>query len=452
MLAEVGPREGLESTVQGELTSQERHAAGPVLVTSTCRWASAPRMAMGLSEAGFEVSVLEPPHGPSSKTHAVRRTFHYSGLRPLKSLEAAIRETQPRFVIPCDDRATQHLHELHKQAVSSGESSLVDLIEQSLGSPQGYSTVMSRSALLEAARDEGLRTPDTFAVGGMEDLTALRSRLPFPWVLKADGTWGGSGVRIARDEDQAKQHFLQMTQMFRASRMVKRLLVNRDAFVVRSWWNHARPNIVAQSYVPGRPANCAVVCWRGEVLAGIAAEVVSAAEATGTAAIVRVVDSPEMMRCAQRLAALLGVSGFFGLDFMIEEKSGNIHLIEMNPRCTPLCHLRLGPGRDMLAALAAQLGGQTVSSAPAVTDNDLIAYFPQAWTLDRELLESSFQDAPWGEHDLLEELKRPWPDRSLLVRMATYLSRTEASESKPFRFVSESASEITNGNRPERRV
>jgi len=223
--------------------------------------------------------------------------------------------------------------------------------------------------------------------------------------------------------------------MFRASRAAKRLLINRDAFVVRSWWNHSRPSIVAQSYVSGRPANCAVVCWRGRVLAGISVEVVTATEATGASAVVRVVDSPEMMRCAERLAARLGVSGFFGLDFMIEEESGAAYLIEMNPRCTPLCHLRLGPGRDMPAALAAQIAGGPVRTAPPVTDNDLIAYFPQALALNSELLASSFLDEPQREPELLEELRRPWPDRSLLYRIVSGLSRTEASESKQYDFV-----------------
>jgi len=392
-------------------------------------------MAIGLSDAGFEVSALEPDRGPAGKTRAVRRTFLYSGFRPLQSLEAAIRETKPSLVIPCDDRATQHLHELHKQARSSGASNLVDVIEQSLGSPQGYSTVLSRSGLLQAAREEGLRVPRTYPVGGADDLVALRSQLEFPWVLKADGTWGGSGVRIAQDASQAGNHLSQMTRMFRASRAAKRLLINRDAFVVRSWWNHSRPSIVAQSYVSGRPANCAVVCWRGRVLAGISVEVVTATEATGASAVVRVVDSPEMMRCAERLAARLGVSGFFGLDFMIEEESGAAYLIEMNPRCTPLCHLRLGPGRDMPAALAAQIAGGPVRTAPPVTDNDLIAYFPQALALNSELLASSFLDEPQREPELLEELRRPWPDRSLLYRIVSGLSRTEASESKQYDFV-----------------
>jgi len=59
-------------------------------------------------------------------------------------------------------------------------------------------------------------------------------------------------------------------------------------------------------------------------------------------------------------------------------------------------------------------------SAP-VTENDLIAYFPQAWHWDpsSELLKASFSDIPREEPQLVEEQRRiPWPDRGLLARLS----------------------------------
>ena len=97
------------------------------------------------------------------------------------------------------------------------------------------------------------------------------------------------------------------------------------------------------------------------------------------------------------------MSGFFGLDFMIEDGSGALYLVEMNPRCTPLCNLQLGEGRDLIGALSAQLSGKPLQASPPVTENDVIAYFPQSWHWDRKskLLESSFHDVPWEEPDLV---------------------------------------------------
>jgi hypothetical protein len=112
---------------------------------------------------------------------------------------------------------------------------------------------------------------------------------------------------------------------------------------------------------------------------------------------------------------------------MIEEGSGAAYLIEMNPRPTPLCHLRLGRGRDMVGALWAQLAGQTLPETPSVTKNDTIAYFPQEGNGDPELLESSFLDIPQGEPELVQELRDPWLGRTLLFRLSAQLSKREVA-------------------------
>jgi carbamoylphosphate synthase large subunit len=124
-----------------------------------------------------------------------------------------------------------------------------------------------------------------------------------------------------------------------------------------------------------------------------------------------------MMLSAARIARRLDLSGFFGLDFMIEEGSGDMYLIEMNPRCTPPCHLSLGKGRDMSEALRAQLSGQPPRETAPITQNDMIAYFPEAWHCRSEFLQSSFHDVPSGEPDLIEALLRPWPNRNILYRL-----------------------------------
>ena len=120
------------------------------------------------------------------------------------------------------------------------------------------------------------------------------------------------------------------------------------------------------------------------------------------------------MVAARKIARRLSLSGFFGLDFVIEEGTGAAYLIEMNPRCTPPCHLRLGIGRDMIGALSAQLTGKPLSEPVSITQNNLIAYFPQALLRNSEFLSSSYHDVPEGEPELIEELLRPWSDRRVL--------------------------------------
>jgi hypothetical protein len=54
-----------------------------------------------------------------------------------------------------------------------------------------------------------------------------------------------------------------------------------------------------------------------KVLPGISVEVVQSRGATGSATVVRLTERPEMLLAAKRIARRLGLSGFFGLDFML---------------------------------------------------------------------------------------------------------------------------------------
>jgi hypothetical protein len=206
------------------------------------------------------------------------------------------------------------------------------------------------------------------------------------------------------------------------------MVVNRDPFWMRPWWEDREPAVVAQAFVRGRAANCAVFCWEGHVLAGSCVEVLSAQGATGPAKVVRMVDNREMMHCAERLARTLQMSGFFGLDFVIEGSSSDAYLIEMNPRTTPLCHLQLGMGRDMISALWSKLSKQPMPEARCVTDNELIAYFPQPGDSQSELLALSYHDVPRGSPEFLQEFLKPWPERSRLFRLAMYWDRINGGD------------------------
>jgi hypothetical protein len=411
---------------QSDSNSEASGLASPkVLLTATNRWPSTARLAIGLTKEGCRVSGVCPRQGhPLNSTSVVHEVFPYSSIRPLDSLQFAIEATDPQIVIPSDDRGVQHLHELYARVQNSGLSgkAIAKLIEYSLGSPENFPVVAGRCELLEIAKQEGIRVPHTKLLKTSGDLKSWQETHELPWVLKGDGTFGGRGVRIAQTLEEAELFFLDIQGLFGGMRAVKRAVVNRDPFWLRPWWNNVRPAIIVQSYVVGRPANCAFLCWRGELLAGMSVEVVSSDGMTGPASIVRIVDNPEMMLASERLTRRLGLSGFFGLDFMIKEEGNATYLIEMNPRCTPLSHLQLGKGRDLIGELGAKLLGRPVAGTPPITEKDLIAYFPQAWHCQSEFLERSFQDIPRGEPGLVEELLRPWPDRSLLYRLVAKLS------------------------------
>jgi ATP-grasp domain len=384
-----------------------------ILVTTTNRWPSSTRLMIEFSRIGHVVAIVCPVHAhPSRKVRIAHSAFPYKPHTPIDSLADAIEAAKPEIIIPCDDLAVRHLHQLHsnKRARYASQVDIPALIVRSLGPSESYATIDSRNLLLKLSRDEQILTPDTSIINSFGDLERWRSAHPLPWVLKADGTTGGAGVRIAHSLEEARCYFRDLSRSMGLLRSIKHLTVDRDLILEGKWsfsLRRVRPAVVAQSLIRGSAANCAVVCWKGEVLAGVGCEAVSTETPVGPATVIRLVENADMMVAAQRIARRLSLSGFFGLDFVIEEGTGAAYLIEMNPRCTPLSHLRLGIGRDLIGALSAQLTGKPLSKPESVTQNNLIAYFPQALLKNSEFLPSSYHDVPEAEPELIEELCRP---------------------------------------------
>lgn len=402
-----------------------------VLITDTTRWPVGPRLAIAFSNMECEVAVLCPSPGhPIEKTNAVRRIFRHSGLHPLKALRSAVESFDPDIIIPLCDRGVQHLHDLYDLAdsVESSDSKVRQLIERSLGSPDSFRTVSSRHELLKLAHSEGILVPEMIAIAN-GNLSSWKEETAPPWVIKADGTSGGRGVRVANTSKESEQHFLELAENPGLIELTKRLLLNRDRGWILSERKHVRPGIIAQSFIDGRPANCAAVCWQGELLAWICVEVIQALGPKEPATVVQVVEGAEMMRAAKRIAKRLKLSGFFGLDFVIENGTGLTYLIEMNPRCTPPCPLPLGTGRDLVAALYSQLTGKPRQDRTCVTQKGIIAYFPQCregdgTITDSRMVDGVFYDVPEGEPELVQELLYPRSARSYLGQLLDWVRET----------------------------
>ena len=181
-----------------------------VLLTDTTRYSNAPRLAIELSKLGITVSAICPERGhPIQKVHQVRQIIPYSSLRPLDLLLRAVKISEPTIIVPFDECAVQHLHELYSSVRQLGKdgNNVAALIERSLSSPESYTIVSSRHALLQIARQEGLRVPDTKLVRTVGEVKAWRQGQTLPCVLKADGTWGGRGVKTAHTVEQAENYF-----------------------------------------------------------------------------------------------------------------------------------------------------------------------------------------------------------------------------------------------------
>ena len=374
---------------------------------------------MAFLHHGCRVSTTCPPGHPLRFVTGIESHYLYGGLDSLRSLKEAILATQPTLIVPCDDAVVWQLHELHTR-----HPELQPLIERSLGAKEKYPTIRSRGVLLQAAAELGIQVPLTKTVGSEDDLAAWWTGAPA--VLKLDGTCGGSGVAIVDSLPDALIAFRKLSRPMGISFAWKRWLVNRDPIAFWSRQHQETARITIQEYISGRPANAMIACWQGELLAIVSVEVLSAQGPTGAATVARLVQNKEMEQAARRLAREFMLSGFHGLDFMLEGQTGRAYLIELNPRCTQLGHLRLQSQGDLVGAISTKLWKEPSSADPKAEDlihGDTVAFFPQTftWSPKNPYLRSGYHDVPWEEPALLRELLRSsWPERQWLYRLYHY--------------------------------
>lgn len=365
---------------------------------------------MALANAGCAIEAVCPARHPLHTTSAVRRTYAYRGLAPLRSLAGAIRSARPDLIIPGDDLSTRHLHHLYRREKVRGANGAETcaLIERSFGTPESFPIVYERAAFMRIAGEEGIRAPQTRVVANLQELRQWTATMGLPTVLKADGTSGGVGVRIARTQEEAERALGALQAPPLLARAVKRALVDRDKTLVWPSLLRSRSLVSAQTMIEGHEATSTVACWQGTVLAGLHFEVVNKRSSSGPATVMRWIDHPEMSGAVEKMVRRLGLSGLHGFDFMIEERTGHAYLIEINPRTTQVGHLALGAGRDLPAALCAAMTGASVPAAAKATENETIALFPQEWMRDpaSSFLRTAYHDVPWEEPELLRACVR----------------------------------------------
>jgi Carbamoyl-phosphate synthase L chain, ATP binding domain len=400
--------------------------SGTALIICSGWWGFPAYGALAFNQLGWRVEVLCWYGQPLTFLKNARRIHRCSSVRPIAALAKAINRARPDLLVPCDDRSIVHLRQLYGRALAAGDRRTSDLIAASIGDVEASARVSNRADLINLARAEGIAAPAMLVLRSREDVRDAVATLRLPLMLKQDDSWGGIGVAKAETVEEAEQLFEVMRRPISTTRMIKRLLVDRDPFVLPQWFGRVRPRVNAQAFVDGTPANCLVACWRGEVVAALGVNVIRSSSAGGPATVVRVSNDPAMEDVARRLVRRLGFSGFRGFDFILENRTGTFHLIEMNQRMTPIGHLSLGPGRDPVAALAARVSGTAEQVRAPSTGQDIIALFPAAWLTwpDEPAIRNGYHDVPWSEPDLVRELVRlPWHERGSLVRLYRWLRR-----------------------------
>jgi hypothetical protein len=159
---------------------------------------------LALHAVGFGVSIWSPSVHPLLKTDAVDQHYPYGAVGQ-DSLETAILAANPDLIVPCDDPATSRLQRLAGRAlIDSRLHRVLSVIERSLGPAADLNKVTERAYVLEVAAEGGVAVPANARLTSSADLRAWFHEYGFPAYIKADGTFGGTGVRPVHTYQQAE--------------------------------------------------------------------------------------------------------------------------------------------------------------------------------------------------------------------------------------------------------
>ena len=396
----------------------ENGGAGKVLLVSATAWPACAKLAIAFLRHGCHVEAVCASGHPLAYVSGIRRIYPYRWWTSLRSLETALHASAPNLIIPCDDGVVRQLHYLHRIVPA-----LREVIERSLGSAESYEIVDSRAMFMQVAEDLGVRIADTVKIDTVADLEAWFATHRKSGVLKVDDTYAGKGVRIVDSLAKAENALASLRRAPGLLLAFARWHALRDVLGIWRWAHRRQRPLTLQRYVRGTPANAMMACRDGKLLALVAVKVLWSEGETGPASVVQVIESDEITLAAERLVARLALSGFHGLDFIVDKETGHASLIELNPRCTQLGHLVVGEDGDLAGVLCRTMFSTGELQMQERIREQTIAFFPQVLFASSRCLrlEGAHIDIPWSEPELVRELAvRDWRNRRWLARLYSY--------------------------------
>ena len=390
-----------------------------ILLTVNAWWSWPARLAQALLHYGCDVDLLCAAGHPAASVPGIRHVRRYDLGSTERRLRAALSCADHDLVIPCGD-----VPWLQLQRIRDGETRHAGLLRRSLGAKAARNTLASRYATLALARELGIRIPRSARARSVADLRAWHARPGTACVLKADYSNGGAGIAIAHEFDASLAAWRRLHARPGLARAMAQRYLSR---VPLALWSRGQLHgqdvpVTLQDFVDGDPANALFYCRDGQVLGSSAVIAVRTADATGPATVVRPYDHADMIEAGCALIRRLDLSGFVGLDFMIERSTKLPYLIEVNPRCTPIGHIELPNVGSLAAIVAADLGAAAPAAPWQPVTQPSIALIG-GLRPDQEVPADTYLDLP-EDRELARRLTLPpQPQRSPLHRLFKLLTR-----------------------------
>lgn len=342
-----------------------------------------------LSRAGLEVIFIGIKASLASSSGHIKKLYPWqsdgTGLSIAPFIHC-ISQSQPQWIIPIDELATQVLQNIGMGQIRDSAAPLppeiTELVQRSLGDPHHYPLLAVRQRAYQTARAANIPAAIQANADSLQTCLEFASAYGYPVVLKQEASMGGAATFIL---DSATA----LTEFSTNGRLTQ----------TQFPW-------VIQSFIPGTLGMHAVFAKQGRVLAQLSAIQIKrrSDKATAPSSIIKLIKHDGMAASCTSFVAAAGLSGFHGWDFQLPP-DGNTVMIEHNPRPISISHLGYLLGNDLCLALATACGATAIPQPPAENEHT-VALFPDEWQRDplSPLLHTAFHDAPWDDRNLFTTL------------------------------------------------
>lgn len=174
--------------------------------------------------------------------------------------------------------------------------------------------VHDKSTLHAVTAAAGVRAPETLVPGSTAEAERLIAQVRDPVVIKLRQTCNAGGLVFVEDPRRlAGEYFA----------LVARMGIPEDGLPV------------IQRFVRGRLVCSLELAQQGRVVGQVqCVGLRTLPRRGGTTTARQTVDEPACAEAARRVIAHLGWTGFIGFDYLVEEGTGAVFVIDCNPRCS----------------------------------------------------------------------------------------------------------------------
>ncbi|MFZ6754428.1 ATP-grasp domain-containing protein [Undibacterium sp. Dicai25W] len=296
-----------------------------VLIVTYAHWEGLSRLPALLHEAGCEISVLGVPDSFPTYSRFVKHQF----ISP-NDVDAVVADLNVHlqgqknkydWIVIGDDPLLYALEKRRNEA-------WVKAIFPTIVGNRGIDFITSKSVFIQHCQKEQIVVPDFDLCSDFDELRAAGERLGYPIVLKDAQGFAGLAVHIVENEAALSKIHLQQ-------------------------------QVIAQRFIYGRLASAAAIYREGKPIAWFSYYRSRTWGDLGPSAAIEFKVFPEIEKLLTQLGNLSGFNGLCGIDFIEQEETGQLVLLEQNFRPTLTMDLGRRVGVDFSKAIRILLNMDT---------------------------------------------------------------------------------------------